>query len=272
MSDTSRHDAWNAGDSYDIYMGRWSRQIATKFLDWLDLPKLLRWLEVGCGTGALTESILSQCEPSSLLGIEQSQAFVATARANVVDDRVEFQVGDAQRLGLPDHSVDLVVSALVLNFIPDKEKALREMRRVCRPGGTVAFYVWDYPGGGLELLSTFWQAAISLNPEAADLAEDKRFPYCTREGLKNLASAAGLLEIESTPLEAPAVFKSFDDFWIPFTLGAGPAPGFCVNLEPEAREQLRDTLLRRLPILDDGSIPMKIRAWGIRAATPQKSY
>ena len=268
MIETSRHDAWNAGDSYDIYMGRWSRQIAIRFLDWLNLPKQLGWLEVGCGTGALTESILSKCEPSSLLGIEQSQEFVATAQANVVDDRVEFQVGDAQDLGLPDHSRDSVVSALVLNFIPDKEKALKEMLRVCRPGGTVAFYVWDYPGGGLELLRTFWKAAISLNTEAADLAENKRFPYCTQEGLKNLASAAGLVEIESTPLEAPAVFKSFDDFWNPFTLGAGPAPGYCVNLEPEAREQLRCTLLRRLSILDDGSIPMKIRAWGIRATTP----
>ena len=127
MNETSRHDAWNAGDSYDIYMGRWSRQIAVKFLDWLNLPKQLGWLEVGCGTGALTESILSKCEPSSLLGIEQSKEFVATARAKVVDDRVEFQVGDAQDLELPGHSRDSVVSALVLNFIPDKEKALKEM-------------------------------------------------------------------------------------------------------------------------------------------------
>jgi SAM-dependent methyltransferase len=268
MNETSRHDAWSAGDSYDVYMGRWSRQIATGFLDWLDLPKQLEWLEVGCGTGALSKSILSKCEPSSLLGIEQSEGFVATARANVVDGRVEFQVGDAQDLRLPDHSRDSAVSALVLNFIPNKEKALKEMIRVCRPGGTVAFYVWDYPGGGLEFLRAFWQAAISLNPEAADLAENKRFPYCTQEGLKNLAFATGLVEIESTPLEAPAVFKSFDDLWNPFTLGAGPAPGYCVNLEPEAREQLRSTLLKRLPIQDNGSIPMKIRAWGIRATTP----
>ncbi len=142
------------------------------------------------------------------------------------------------------------------------------MIRVSRPGGTVAFYVWDYPGGGVEFVRAFWQAAISINPEAADLAENKRFPYCTREGLEDLASAAGLVEIKSIPLEAPAIFKSFDDFWNPFTLGAGPAPGYCVNLEPEAREQLRYTLLRRLSILDDGSISMKIRAWGIRATTP----
>ena len=269
MNESSRHVAWSAGDSYDAYMGRWSRQIATKFLDWLDKEKALDWLEVGCGTGALSESILSKCEPSSFLGIEQSEGFVATARENIADDRAEFQVGDAQDLALPEQSRDSIVSALVLNFIPDKEKALKEMIRVSRPGGTVAFYVWDYPGGGVEFMRAFWQAAISINPEAADLAENKRFPYCTQEGLEGLASAAGLVEIESTPLEAPAIFKSFDDFWHPFTLGAGPAPGYCMNLEPEVREQLRSTLMDRLPIQNDGTIPMKIRAWGIKATKPQ---
>ncbi len=268
MNETSRHDAWNAGDSYDAYMGRWSRQIATKFLDWLDMEKKLDWLEVGCGTGALSESILAKCQPASFLGVEQSEGFVTTARGDIADDRAEFQVGDAQDLALPDQSRDSVVSALVLNFIPDKEKALKEMIRVSRPGGTVAFYVWDYPGGGVEFMRAFWQAAISINSEAADLAENKRFPYCTRGGLEDLASAAGLVEIKSALLEAPAVFKSFDDYWNPFTLGAGPAPGYCMNLEPDAREQLRGTLLKRLPIQDDGSIPMKIRAWGIRATTP----
>ena len=265
MNESSRHDAWNAGDSYDAYMGRWSRQIATIFLDWLDLPKQLDWLEVGCGTGALSESILSKCEPGSLLGIEQSEGFVATAQEHIVDSRTEFRVGDGQDLALPDQSRDAVVSALVLNFIPDKEKALKEMIRVCRPGATVAFYVWDYPGGGVEFMRAFWQAAISINPEAAALAENIRFPYCTREGLESLASAAGLDEIKSTPLEAPANFKSFDDFWNPFTLGAGPAPGYCMNLEPESREQLRNTLLNMLHIQNDGSIRMKIRAWGIKA-------
>jgi SAM-dependent methyltransferase len=171
---------------------------------------------------------------------------------------------------LPDQSRDSVVSALVLNFIPDKEQALKEMVRVCRPGGTVAFYIWDYPGGGVEFMGAFWQAAVSIDPEAADLAEDKRFPYCTQDGLKSLASAAGLVEIKSTPIEAPAVFKSFDDFWTPFTLGAGPAPGYCLNLEPEAREHLRSTLQNRLRNQDDGSIPMKIRAWGIKATTPRQ--
>lgn len=267
MVDSSRHDAWNAGDNYDAYMGRWSREIATRFLGWLDMAEKLDWLEVGCGTGALSESIVSRCEPRSLVGVEQSEGFVATAKGNVVDDRAEFQVGDAQDLDLPNHCKDVVVSALVLNFIPNKEKALKEMIRVCRPGGTVAFYVWDYPGGGVEFMRAFWQAAISLDPKAAELGEDKRFPYCTREGLENLASTVGLVDIKSTPLEAPAIFKSFNDFWNPFTLGAGPAPGYCVNLEPQAREQLRSTLSDQLSIQEDGSIPMKIRAWGIKAMT-----
>ena len=98
MNETSRHDAWNAGDSYDAYMGRWSRKIAAKFLYWLDREEKLPWLEVGCGTGALSESILSNSEPGSFLGVEQSEGFVATARGNISDDLAEFQVGDAQDL------------------------------------------------------------------------------------------------------------------------------------------------------------------------------
>jgi SAM-dependent methyltransferase len=265
MSEATRHDAWQAGDSYDIYMGRWSRRIAPRFLDGLGIPAGLDWLEVGCGTGALSAAILAGTEPKSLVCVELSEGFLARARDNVPDRRAEFRQGDAQALPLETASRDVAVSALMLNFVPDREQALREMKRALRPGGTVAFYVWDYPGGGVEFMRAFWTAAVALDPAARDLTEDRRFPFCTPEGLTALVGRAGLAAAECAVIEAPAVFRDFEDFWRPFTLGAGPAPGYCMSLAPEARERLRLRLEASLPQAADGSIPMKLRAWAVRA-------
>ena len=266
MTETSRHDAWQAGASYDSYMGRWSRRIAPRFLDWLAVSGGLDWLEVGCGTGALSAAILSQSAPRSLIAIDPSQGFVATASANVPDERAVFQVGDAQALTQETGSRDVVVSALVLNFVPDRAKALAEMKRVARPGGMVAFYVWDYPGGGMEFMRAFWTAAAALDPNARELTEDKRFPFCTPEGLTGLATAAGLSSVDCIPIEVPTVFETFEDYWHPFTLGAGPAPGYCMSLEAAARQRLKEKLEADLPRAPDGTIPMAARAWAIKAA------
>lgn len=264
MAETSRHDAWQAGDSYDAYMGRWSRRIAPRFLEWLGAPRGLDWLEVGCGTGALSAAVLARCDPNGLVAIDPSEGFIAKARANVPDARVAFRVGDAQALPLENGSRDVVVSALVLNFVPDKVKALAEMKRVARAGGTVGLYVWDYPGGGVEFMRAFWTAATALDPAARDLTEDKRFPFCTPDGLADLAARAGLAPVACAALEAPTVFRDFDDYWRPFTLGAGPAPGYCASLVPEARERLRQRLHDTLPRQQDGSIALKVRAWAIK--------
>jgi ubiquinone/menaquinone biosynthesis C-methylase UbiE len=264
MREATRHDRWQAGDSYDAYMGRWSRRIAPRFLDWLDLPNGLDWLEVGCGTGALSAEIVAECAPRDLIGIDPSDGFLAKAREAVPDIRADFRLGDAESLALDDESRDVVVSALVLNFVADRPRALAEMRRVCRGGGTVAFYVWDYPGGGLEFLRAFWTAAVALDAEARDLTEDRRFPFCTPDALVALAEEAGLDAIECRALAAPAVFHDFDDYWRPFTLGTGPAPGYCMALSPEARENLRQRLEDTLPRREDGSIPLSARAWAVR--------
>jgi len=265
MTQDSRHDAWQAGDSYDAYMGRWSRQVAPRFLDWLGVPAGLDWLEIGCGTGALSAAILAHCTPRSLVAIDPSEGFVARARTNVPDARARFEVGDAQALAAGPGSRDAVVSGLVLNFVPDREKALAEMRRVARPGGTIGFYVWDYPGGGVEFMRAFWSAAIALDPAARDLAEDRRFPFCTPDGLLDLARRAGLDNPDCVAIELPTVFATFEDYWHPFTLGAGPAPGYCTSLAPDARQRLHDALRASLPRGADGSIPLKARAWALKA-------
>jgi SAM-dependent methyltransferase len=266
MAQTTRHDAWAAGDSYDAYMGRWSRPVAALFLDWLALPKGLDWLDLGCGTGALTEAILRRSDPGSILALDPSEGFVARARDRLDDPRVEVRVTDATGLlALPAGSRDVAVAGLALNFIPDRTGALRELRRIVRPGGSVAFYVWDYPGGGIEFMRAFWSAATALDPAARDLTEDKRFPFCTREGLLDLAREAGLEAPTATALESPSVFADFKDFWRPVTLGAGPAPGYCASLDPGRRERLRAKLSADLPRRDDGSIALGTRAWAIRA-------
>ena len=265
MASVTRHDAWSAGSSYDAYMGRWSRRIAPGFLDWLARPDGLDWLDVGCGTGALSSAILARCKPRSLIGIEPSAGFLARARENVPDPRAGFATGDGQALPLADASRDVVASALVLNFVPDRGKALSEMKRVARPGGTVGFYVWDYPGGGIEFMRAFWNAATALDPAASDLAEGGRFPFCTGTGLAALAVAAGLKAVQTTAIEVSTLFRDFEDYWHPFTLGVGPAPGYCMSLEPEARDRLRDRLRESLSPAPDGTIALKARAWAVKA-------
>lgn len=268
MPEQARHDAWSAGDGYDAYMGRWSRQIAPLFVDWLNAEHGLDWVEVGCGTGALSAQILARTAPASLVAIDPSEGFIAKARAALPDPRATFGPGDAQALPLPSASADVVVSALVLNFVPDRPKALAEMRRVARPGRTVAFYVWDYPGGGVEFMRAFWTAATALDPAAHDLTEDKRFPFCTPDRLTAALVEAGLTDIRCQPLTAPTVFRDFEDFWHPFTLGAGPAPGYCTNLPPDHQARLKASLSATLPRQSDGSIALKTRAWALAATTP----
>lgn len=267
MVDDARHDAWSSGDSYELYMGRWSRRIAERFLDLVAARPGLDWVEVGCGTGALSSVILSRAAPARLTAVEPSAAFLATARAAITDPRASFVAGDAQALPLADASADILTLGLVLNFVPDRARALAEMQRVLRPGGRLAFYVWDYPGGGVGFIRAFWTAAVALDPRAADLTETGRFPFCTPEGLTEMVSAAGFTDITVTAITDEAWFSDFADFWRPFTLGAGPAPGYCVSLPEQARERLRQRLAADLAPASDGTITLPLRAWAVQART-----
>lgn len=264
MTQASRHDVWRSGDSYENYIGRWSRRVAPRFLDWLEPASDLDRLEVGCGTGALTQAILAHAEPRSVIAIDPSEGFLQKARSDILDRRVEFRPGDAQALSMMADTRDIVVSGLVLNFVPDRMLALQEMLRVARPKGVVGFYVWDYPGGGMEFMRAFWSAAIALDPAARELGEGTRFPFCTSDGLAELSAAAGLSKPEVTQIEIETTFRDFDDFWRPFTLGAGPAPGYCASLGEAERERLKERLRVDLPTSADGSIALKARAWAVR--------
>ena len=256
---------WAAGDRYEPYVGRWSRRAAPEFLAWLALPAGKRWLDVGCGTGALSQTILANAQPAGVAGVDPSEGFLAFARARV--PQAEFHVGDAQALTFEDDSFDVAVSGLVLNFVPDAAKAVGEMRRVVRPGGTVAAYVWDY-AGEMQLMRRFWAAAVALDPAAGALDEAIRFSLCRPDALRALWTAAGLQDIEVRTIDVPTVFKDFDDYWSPFLGGQGPAPTYCMSLPEDRRERLRRHLQDTLPIEADGSIRLIARAFAVRGGKP----
>ncbi|MDA8747262.1 class I SAM-dependent methyltransferase [Litoreibacter sp.] len=262
MTNDAKFDTWSAGQSYEHYMGRWSRKVAAKYINWLDAPSKSDWLEIGCGSGALTQTILANASPHSIMAIDASDDFVAHARAATTDDRLTFQTANAQVLPFEDASYDIVTSALVLNFVPDKIAALTEMQRVLRPGGTVSFYVWDYPGGGIGFIDAFWHAAAEVDPNAAELNEGSRFPFCTGAGLTDICAQAGLSP-SVTPLEITTRFKDFEDFWMPFTLGAGPAPGYCMSLPDDHRDALKAKLMERTG--GTSPIDMTARAWAVKS-------
>lgn len=255
---------WARGDAYEQYVGRWSRRVAEHFLAWLDLPPGLRWLDLGCGTGVLASTILQQCQPLSVAGVEPSEGFLARAR-ELLGERVVLQRGSADAIPLAPGAVDVTASALVLNFLPDPAAGLREMMRVTAPGGTVAAYVWDY-AGRMDMMRQFWDAARALDPAAAD--EGPRFPLCQPEPLTALFRDAGLTQVAVQGLDIPMVFADFDDYWQPFLGGTGPAPAYAMALPEAARDRLRERLRRQLPTTGDGSITLTARAWAVRGRLP----
>lgn len=256
-------DRWEQGDAYERYVGRWSRPIAAQFLTWLDAPRGIRWLDVGCGTGALTEAILDQCEPASVVGVEPSAGFLETARARL-GDRAALLQGDAAHLPVTDASADAVVSGLVLNFVPDPDAALTEFVRVAAPGGTVAAYVWDY-AEGMRMMREFWDVAAEVDPDGAALDESARFPICRPDALAALFSGATGDDAVVVPLDANAVFADFDDYWEPFLGGQGAAPAYVMALDDDRRAAIRERLRERLPVRRDGTIELATRAWAVQA-------
>jgi len=265
MSKGPVSDTWEQGNPYEQYIGRWSRKIAPLFLAWLAQPAGRRWLDVGSGTGALSAAVLERCAPQSLIAVEPSDGFRQVASQTLGSD-ARVLPGDAVALPLENGDRDVVVSGLVLNFVPDVAKALAEMLRVTAPGGTIAAYVWDY-ADRMEVIKSFWDAAASLDPAAASLDEGIRFPLCQPAALRAAFEQAGLQEVDTTSLEVIAEFANFEDYWRPFLGGQGPAPAYAMSLSEEMRAELRSRLKASLPVETSGSIRLRARAWGVRGST-----
>jgi SAM-dependent methyltransferase len=260
---TNAGDAWVAGDAYEVYMGRWSRRIARAFVEWLQPMRSANWLEVGCGTGALTSTICNVCEPASVVAADPSAPFVEHAREHFRDARVSFIVAGAENLPRRAGGFDAAVSGLVLNFLPDVETAVKSIRERLRSGGVAAAYVWDY-ADGMEFLRGFWEEAVALDPRAAAVDEGKRFPLCHPSALAALFRAAGLAGVDTHGLEIPTDFATFDDYWAPFLRGTGPAPSYVASLDRHGRELLKGRLAARLQTPGNGPIRLRARAWAVR--------
>jgi SAM-dependent methyltransferase len=258
---------WSAGGAYERYVGRWSRRVAVSFVDRLGRPPGLRWLDAGCGTGALSGAVLAHAAPASVLGVDPSAGFIGHGRTRVDDPRMRFAVGDARALPLPDGAFDTVISGLMLNFVPTPVEAVAEFARVTAPGGTCAAYVWDY-GDGMEMMRHFWDAAASVDPASVEHDEGRRFAaVCSLDGLESLWTAAGFAEVEARPIAVPTVFADFADYWTPFLGGTGAAPGYVATLPDAQKEALRETLRERVPTAADGSITLSARAWAVRGTS-----
>ena len=264
MADATRPHVWGNTEAYEAYMGRWSRPVAEAILAWLGLPPGLTWLDVGCGTGALTQAILDAAEPRAILGVDPSADFLATAAGQMTDPRVRFTVGDARALPVPNDAYDAVVAGLVLNFVPEPEVAVAEMVRATHPGGTVAAYVWDF-AGERQFPRYLWQAATALDQSAVALEQSMQFPLCHPEPLAALFSGAGLQSVVVEAVVVPTVFRDFDDYWQPYLLdGSSPGQRYVMSLGAAQRTALGEHLHSLLPIADDGSIPLLGRLWAVR--------
>jgi SAM-dependent methyltransferase len=260
-------DRWTSGSHYDQWMGRWSRLLAREFLQWLDLPAGLRWLDVCCGSGIIAEAIVERNAPASITGVDASPQQIDFARQHRARPNVTFQTGDAMDLPFPDGTFDAVVCGLGLNYVPNPVEALDEFSRVVRPGGTIAVYLWDYAQGA-RFLREFWDAAIAVDREAASFDQARRFPMCTPEGLQSLFEQAGLVHTALHALEIVTHFTNFDDYWAPLQTGQGSAPNFIATRDQPAQAAIRERLRAALPADSQGAIDLPARAWAIRAGTP----
>jgi SAM-dependent methyltransferase len=246
---------FSESDGYERFMGRWSRLLAPLFVRFAGVTEGDRVLDVGSGTGALSAAAAA-VESVRVTGLEPSPAYVRYAQEHL-DGR--FQVGDALALPFPDDDFDRTLSMLVLNFVPDAPAALRQMIRVTRPGGVVAAAVWDY-GDGMQMLRTFWDAAVALDPDAAP-RDERHMPLCTRGALAELWRTQGLRDVDERPLTIEMAFASFDDYWQPFLCGQGPAGVYVSSLLESARHTLESTLRERLA---DSGLTLRARAWAVR--------
>lgn len=258
----SRTDMFSQSEAYERFMGRWSRRLAPVFLEFTDLMSAESVLDVGSGTGALTSSVLATRKPRQVVGVDPSAAYVDYARTRTADARASFEVGDGQQLRFADDSFDATISLLVINFIPNPDKALSEMIRVTRPRGVVAAAVWDYDQG-MEMLRIFWDEAVALDP-SSEARDERHMSFSGSGELSKLWRGHGLVDVQETALVIPMTFESFDDFWLPFLEGQGPAGAHVASLSVEARSQLEQRLRQRLQVQTGGAVNLSGRAWAVR--------
>lgn len=249
---------WTDAAGYESYVGRWSRVIAPSFLQWLGAPSGSRWLDVGCGTGALASAIIANSRPASLTCLDNSQPYLLHATDRLSDELVAFDTGDATALPYPDGSFDVVVSGLLINFV-DWDVCVAEQRRVAVANGLVGAYVWDY-AGEYELIRYFWDAAKEVDPLAVAHDPGLRFPVCRTEALSELFARHRLRTIRSARLFATATFLNFDEYWQALDVRQGSLAEYLASIDAMTRGAVRARLEAMVPRHPTGALQLKLSA------------
>ena len=255
---------FNDGAVYERLMGRWSQLAGATFLEWLALPKGLKWLDVGCGNGAFTETLIAKNAPAEVTGIDPSEGQLAYARTRPGTKLAQFEVAGAQELPFATDSFDAAVMPLVISFVPDPVKAVAEMKRVVRPGGCVAAYMWDVPGGGLPL-EPFNVAMREIG--GAD-GGPPGFAASTEKRMREVWTENGLSAIETRVIRIRVHYVDFEDFWNSNSVPVGPTGQAVAKLSPEKKEQLKAILRKQMPQAADGSISYEAFANAVKGVVP----
>ena len=258
---------FEVAEAYEVRMGRWSRQLAPLFVEFGGVRDGEKLLDVGCGTGSLSATLVRVTKTSEIVGIDPSNRFIEYARTQIVDPRVSFEVGDAQILPYPNASFDRCLALLAIDHIPDAPKAAIEMRRVTTTAGLVATTMWDRSRAN-ELYGCFWDAVEAIDPTAKRPFERRR-SYGSAEALSDLWKHAGLIEIEITALAIGCQFSSFDELWQRYLTGEGPPGQYMAALSMDRREALK-TAMRHNVLSDgaDGPFTLQAKAWAVRGVVP----
>jgi ubiquinone/menaquinone biosynthesis C-methylase UbiE len=252
------------GKAYERVMGRWSRLAGDLFLDWLDVPKGLRWLDVGCGNGAFTEAVIARCAPAEVTAVDPSDGQLAYARTRPGATMAQFRLGDAQALAFADGSFDVAAMGLVIVFVADPAKAAAEMARVVRRSGHVATYMWDIEGGGMPLrpiYAAMRSLGLTLPSQLATAAS-------RRDNLQALWEAAGLQSVATQVIRITVTYADFDDFWESNSARVGLAGNAINKLSPPERDELRSLLRKQLPAGPGGRISYEAFANAVKGRAP----
>jgi len=245
-----------AADKYDRFMGRYTRTLAPALADAADIADGMRVLDVGCGPGGLTDVVAARVGEENVAAIDPAPQFAEACRERHPD--ADVRVGAAEELPWPDGTFDATLSSLVVAFMRDPERGVAEMARVTRSGGAVAACMWDIPGGGMTMLSTFWRAVREIDPAAAG---EMARPGVTEGDIADRFRRAGLRDVVDGALEASASYTGFDDFWEPFTFAVGPAGEYFASMAPEGQDRVREACRAALPY---GAFTLSARAWYAR--------
>jgi ubiquinone/menaquinone biosynthesis C-methylase UbiE len=249
-------------EHYDRFMGRYVPKLAIALADAAGVSAGMRVLDVGCGPGGLTHELAARVGEDHVAAVDPSPPFAAANRER--HPRADVRDATAEDLPFDDGSFDAALSSLVIAFMRDADAGAREMARVTRPGGVVAECMWDIPGGGMTMLSTFWRAARTVEPDAQ--GEEARVGFHEGE-IAAVLERAGLEDVRAGTLDTSAPYEGFDDFWTPFTYAVGPAGGYLATLAAEQQDAIRDEC-RRLLGDPDGPFDLGARAWYARGVVP----